>query len=229
MTAGRAGGRKKLEPDPRVRSRDPVRRGESCPGGRRPGALSIAGCSAGRELSTRAFYRHFDSKDQLVSALFLEMARVEMRAASAADGRRRPTRCVRWRRGSTGAWTWPSTSEIRSDLRQMSLEAQSQMFAAPEFVAPAYARDPAPARRTTRHGERDLGLFTDIDPDSDALSIQGVVWANVERHGRRRDADLRELRQRVAALLPARPGGRARNDRRCARRIAEPLRHKTEL
>ena len=30
------------------------------------------------QLGTRAFYRHFDSKDQLVSALFLEMARVEV-------------------------------------------------------------------------------------------------------------------------------------------------------
>ena len=31
------------------------------------------------QLSTRAFYRHFDSKDALVSAVFLEMARAEMR------------------------------------------------------------------------------------------------------------------------------------------------------
>ena len=29
-------------------------------------------------LGTRAFYRHFDSRDQLVSALFLELARGEM-------------------------------------------------------------------------------------------------------------------------------------------------------
>jgi AcrR family transcriptional regulator len=28
-------------------------------------------------LSTRAFYRHFESKDQLVAAVFVEMARVE--------------------------------------------------------------------------------------------------------------------------------------------------------
>ena len=71
--------------------------------------------------------------------------------------------------------------EIQSDLRQMSLEAQSQMFAAPELVGPAYGEILRPlveqlaARNRTR-------LFTDIDPADEALSIQGVVWANVERH-----------------------------------------------
>ena len=41
--------------------------------------LSIAAVLERAQLSTRAFYRHFDSKDQLVAAVFLEMARVEMR------------------------------------------------------------------------------------------------------------------------------------------------------
>ena len=45
-------------------------------------------------LGTRAFYRHFDSKDELVAALFLEMARVEerrlrRRMAAASHGDRR--------------------------------------------------------------------------------------------------------------------------------------------
>ena len=69
--------RKKLDPDPRVRlcilaAASKIVREE---GVRR---LSIAQVLSRAQLSTRAFYRHFDSKDQLVSAVFLEMARVEM-------------------------------------------------------------------------------------------------------------------------------------------------------
>ena len=85
------------------------------------------------QLSTRAFYRHFDSKDELVSAVFLEMARVETRRlkrkmAAAAD----PTEAVvAW---IDGRLDLAFNDWIRSDLRQMSLEAQTQMFASPELV-----------------------------------------------------------------------------------------------
>jgi AcrR family transcriptional regulator len=41
--------------------------------------LSIAAVLERAALSTRAFYRHFDSKDELVAAVFLEMARLEER------------------------------------------------------------------------------------------------------------------------------------------------------
>ena len=39
--------------------------------------LSVAQVLDRAQLGTRAFYRHFDSKDDLVAAVFLEMARVE--------------------------------------------------------------------------------------------------------------------------------------------------------
>ena len=100
-------------------------------------ALSIARVLSRAQLGTRAFYRHFDSKDQLVSALFLEMARLEVarlrqRMAVSSD----PVRAVAaW---IDGRLDLAFNEEIRSDLRQMSLEAQNQMFAAPEIVAPAY-------------------------------------------------------------------------------------------
>ena len=84
-------------------------------------ALSVAQVLGRAGLSTRAFYRHFDSKDQLVSAVFLEMARVEMLRLRSRRWRPESIRSARWRRGSTGAWTWLSTTRIRSDLRQMSL------------------------------------------------------------------------------------------------------------
>ncbi len=158
-------------------------------------ALSIAQVLSRAQLSTRAFYRHFDSKDQLVSALFLEMARVEMlrlrkRMAAAPD----PVRAVAaW---IDGRLDLAFNDEIRSDLRQMSLEAQSQMFAAPELVGPAYGEILRPLVEQLERG-RDLGLFTDIDPDNEALSIQGVVWSNVERQWANAGCDLSELRERV--------------------------------
>jgi AcrR family transcriptional regulator len=194
MTAGRPGGRKKLEPDPEVRTallsaaskvvrEDGVR------------ALSIARVLSQAQMGTRAFYRHFDSKDQLVSALFLEMARLEVvrlrqRMAVSSD----PVRAVAaW---IDGRLDLAFNEEIRSDLRQISLEAQNQMFAAPEIVAPAYREILRPLVEELTRG-RDLGLFSDIDPDSEALSIQGVVWSNVERHWATAGAELSDIRAHV--------------------------------
>jgi AcrR family transcriptional regulator len=79
---------KKLEPDARVRRAiltvaSKVVREEGVR------ALSVAEVLARTQLSTRAFYRHFDSKDQLVSAVFLEMARAEtlrLRGLGVASG-----------------------------------------------------------------------------------------------------------------------------------------------
>ena len=146
-------------------------------------------------MSTRAFYRHFDSKDQLVAALFLEMARVEMlrlrqRMAAAPD----PVRAVAaW---IDGRLDLAFNDEVRSDLRKMSLEAQSQMFAAPELVGPAYDEILRPLVEQLERG-RDLGLFTDIDPANEALSIQGVVWSNIERQWADVGCNLSDLRDRV--------------------------------
>jgi AcrR family transcriptional regulator len=194
MAVSRVGGRKKLEPDPEVRTallsaaskvvrEDGVR------------ALSIARVLSRAQLGTRAFYRHFDSKDQLVSALFLEMARLEVvrlrrRMAVTSD----PVRAVAaW---IDGRLDLAFNEKIRSDLRQMSLEAQNQMSAAPEIVAPAYREILRPlVEELTRGG--DLGLFSDIDPDGEALSIQGVVWSNVERHWATAGAELTDIREHV--------------------------------
>jgi len=43
----------------------------------------------------------------------------------------------------------------------------------------------------------DLGLFADVDPTNDALSIQGAVWAGIERHWATGSCERRELRGRV--------------------------------
>ena len=142
-------------------------------------ALSIAQLLSRTQLSTRAFYRHFDSKDQLVAAVFLEMARAEVLRLEQRMSNSDPVRAVAaW---IDGRLDLALNQQIRSDLRQMSLEAQNQMFAAPELVAPAYREVLRPLVEQLTRG-RDLGLFGEIDPEGEALSIQGVVWANVERH-----------------------------------------------
>lgn len=190
----RAGGRQKLEPDPQTHAAilsaaAEVVRTEGVQG------LSIAVMLSRTQLSTRAFYRHFDSKDQLVAAVFLQMARAEvLRLVQRMSDRSDPVRAVvAW---IDGRLDLAFNQQIRSDLRQMSLEAQHQMFVAPELVAPAYREILRPLVEQLARG-RDLGLFGEIDPDGEALSIQGVVWANIERHWATAHRDPREIRDRV--------------------------------
>lgn len=70
--------RKKLDPDPGVRAAilavaTEIVREEGV------GAVNVAHILDRAQLSTRAFYRHFDSKDALVSAVFLDIAQAEAR------------------------------------------------------------------------------------------------------------------------------------------------------
>ncbi|MDT5200017.1 MAG: hypothetical protein QOH34_1539, partial [Mycobacterium sp.] len=157
--------RDKLAPDPDVRRAILVAASESV---REQGVrgLSIAAVLERAQLSTRAFYRHFESKDQLVAAVFLEMARVEMRrlkrkmfkAANPVDA------VAAW---IDGRLDLAFEQNIRSDLRQLSLEAQSQMFASPELIQPAYAQMLEPLFEQLQRGLED-GVFHGIDPMADA-------------------------------------------------------------
>jgi AcrR family transcriptional regulator len=184
--------RDKLAPDPDVRRAILVAASESV---REQGVrgLSIAAVLEHAQLSTRAFYRHFESKDQLVAAVFLEMARVEMRrlkrkmfkAANPFDA------VAAW---IDGRLDLAFEQNIRSDLRQLSLEAQSQMFASPELIQPAYAQMLEPLFEQLQRGLED-GVFHGIDPMADARSIQGVVWATTERHWATGDCERDDVRR----------------------------------
>ena len=86
MTSGVKRQRKKLAPDPGVRNAlleaaSKILREEGVR------SFNVAQVLDRAQLSTRAFYRHFDSKDDLVSAVFLEMARVETQATETENGR----------------------------------------------------------------------------------------------------------------------------------------------
>jgi AcrR family transcriptional regulator len=157
--------------------------------------LSVAAVLERTELSTRAFYRHFGSKDELVAAVFHEMAyaeerRLRRRMAKAPN----PVEAVAaW---IDGRLDLAFDEKIKSDLRRLSLEAQSQMFAAPELIQPAYEEMLKPLIEQLHRGLI-LGVFHDIDPVTDAQAIQGVVWASTERQWAAGDCQRAEVRQRA--------------------------------
>ena len=186
--------RSKLAPDPGVRRAILTAASKSV---REQGVrgLSISAVLDRASLSTRAFYRHFESKDQLVAAVFLEMAHVEMRrlrkrmanATSAVEA------VAAW---IDGRLDLAFEENIKSDLRHLSLKAQSQMFASPELVRPAYAKMLEPLIEALQLG-LDHGVFHDIDPVTDAQSIQGVVWAGTERQWATGDCGRADVRERA--------------------------------
>lgn len=186
--------RKKLDPDPGVRdalvnaAADIVREEGIA-------AVNVARVLDRAALSTRAFYRHFDSKDALVSAVFLQMAQSEMRRlkrkmAKASDP---VDAVVAW---IDGRLDLAFNERVRSDLRKMSLEAQSQMFAAPELVSDAYGEILKPLIDQLEKG-RAAGLFPGIDPAADALSIHGAIWASTERQWTTGNCDQQEVREQI--------------------------------
>jgi AcrR family transcriptional regulator len=186
--------RSKLAPDPDVRRAIMAAASEAL---REQGVrgLSIAAVLDRAELSTRAFYRHFESKDQLVAAVFCEMAHAEERRL------RRKMRKATNPVEAVAVWIdgrldLAFDEQTKSDLRRFSLEAQSQMFAAPELIQPAYEEMLKPLIEQLHLG-LNLGVFRDIDPVSDAQAIQGVVWASTERQWAAGDCRRAEVRQRV--------------------------------
>src|SRR5947209_15011605 len=118
--------RKKLAPDPDVR-RAIVDAASKLVREQGVRGLSVATVLERAQLSTRAFYRHFESKDQLVAAVFLEMTRSEVtrlrtKMSEATD----PIESVAaW---IDGRLDLAFDEDIRTELRQVSLEAQSKVF-----------------------------------------------------------------------------------------------------
>jgi AcrR family transcriptional regulator len=194
MTGPRTRRRSKLAPDPDVRHTIVAAALETL---REQGVrgLSVAAVLDRAELSTRAFYRHFESKDQVVAAAFLEMAyaekrRLQRKMAKAGN----PVEAVAaW---IDGRLDLAFDENIKSDLRLLSVEAQSQMFAAPELIQPAFEEMLKPLIEQLNDGLRG-GVFHDIDPVTEAQSIQGVVWASTERQWAAANYARAEVRRRA--------------------------------
>jgi AcrR family transcriptional regulator len=186
--------RNKLAPDPDVRRAIMVAASEII---REQGVrgLSIAVVLDRSGLSTRAFYRHFESKGQLVAEIFLEMARAEKRRLRRKMAKAtNPVEAVAaW---IDGRLDLAFDETTKSDLRGLSLEAQSQMFASPGLIQPAYAEMLKPLVEQLERGLVD-GVFHNIDPVTDAQSIQGVVWTRTERQWATGDCERADVRQRA--------------------------------
>ena len=86
--------------------------------------------------------------------------------------------------------------EFKSELRQVSLEAQSKVFSSPELVSPSYSAILEPLVEQLQRG-MELGVFEDIVPATAAKSINGVVWAATQRQWATNHWQRDEVRERV--------------------------------
>ncbi|OMC44513.1 TetR family transcriptional regulator [Mycobacterium sp. IS-2888] len=141
--------------------------------------LSVAAVLDRAQLSTRAFYRHFESKNQLVAALFLEVTRDEvLRLRTKMAAASTPAAAVAaWIEGRLDL---AFDENIDSEVRQVALEAQAAMSSTPELVSPAYNAILEPLIEQLQRG-LELGVFRDILPATAAKSIHGVVWGHTHR------------------------------------------------
>lgn len=186
--------RNKLDPDPNVRCAIVEAASRSM---REHGVrgLSVATVLEHAQLSTRAFYRHFDSKDQLVAAVFLELARHETqrlrgKMADAAD----PVEAVvAW---VDGRLELAFGEAGENGPRRLTLDAQSRGVSSPEMVAPAYSAILEPLVEQLERG-LELGVFEDIVPMTAAKSIHGVVWAGTQRQWATHHWDRTVVRERA--------------------------------
>ncbi|MBV8862393.1 MAG: TetR/AcrR family transcriptional regulator [Mycobacterium sp.] len=186
--------RDKLGPDPAVR-REIVTAASTALQEQGVRGLSIAAILKRVGLSTRAFYRHFESKDELVAAVFMEAARVEKRRL------KRRMAAATTEIEAVAAWIdgrldLAFDDSIGSDLRRLSLEAQSQTFASPALIQPAYAEMLTPLIEVLERGLRS-GVFRDVEPVTDAQFIHGVVWVGIDRQWTTGECERDELRRRI--------------------------------
>ncbi|OBA74406.1 TetR family transcriptional regulator [Mycobacterium sp. 1554424.7] len=194
MTSSLTRRRNKLAPDPDVRYAILAAASKSMHDHGVRG-LSVAAVLERAQLSTRAFYRHFDSKDQLVAAVFLELARMETqrlrgKMANTAD----PVEAVvAWVDGRLEL-AFGDSAELGA--RRLALEAHSRELSSPEMVAPAYGAILEPLIEQLERG-LELGVFEDIVPATAAKSIHGVVWAGTQRQWASHRWDRAVVRERL--------------------------------
>lgn len=168
-------GRPRLQPDPHVRAAI-LDAALAIAHEQGVQTLNVAHVLDRAQLSTRAFYRNFDSKDDLVTAMFLELARTEAQRLREHIADKDPVRAV-------AAWInrrldFFSSEPMIPSLGHWSLEAHSRFFASPAVVVPALNEILRPLIDEIDRGIRQ-GQFVDGDPTDEAMSIHGIVWANL--------------------------------------------------
>ncbi len=186
--------RNKLAPDPHVRCAIVVA-ASKCLREQGIRGLSVAVVLEEAQLSTRAFYRHFDSKDQLVAAVFTELTRIEvLRLRRKMAAAKSPVDAVAaW---IDGRFDLAFDDGTEADLRRLLVEAQSTVCASPEPMSPPHPVIFEPLIEQLQHG-LDLGVFHDVAPAAAAKSLHGVVCAATQRQRVISHAERAETRQRA--------------------------------
>jgi len=186
--------RTKLPPDPNVRRAIVAAASKTI---REQGVqgLSVAAVLDRAQLSTRAFYRHFESKDQLVTAVFMEVTRTEvLRLRTKMAAAATPAAAVAaWIEGRLDL---AFDENIESELRHVSLAAKATVSSFPELVSPAYNAILEPLIEQLERG-LELGVFHDVLPAIAAKSIHGVVWAQTQRQWATGNSDSADVRKRA--------------------------------
>jgi len=128
-------------------------------------------------LSTRAFYRHFRSKDELVLEMYrVDCDRVNATVASAVASAPDPLAALE-------AWIDQNLAVVYDArrLRHAVVLSSAEVSSAEGFTAvknAGLAAQRAPLIELLRDG-RDRGVFAHADPETDALAIQAVVGAHM--------------------------------------------------
>ncbi|HEX3333070.1 MAG TPA: TetR/AcrR family transcriptional regulator, partial [Acidimicrobiales bacterium] len=139
------------------------------------GDASVAEILAEASLSTRSFYRHFESKDQLLCALYRrEACAAAARLQAKVDAAGTP-------RAALEAWIDEILSIGHDRAKAARLKVLSSRGA---MKADGYGEETrhasqllmAPLEALLAEGKAD-GSFPLVDPAADAALIQAVVWA----------------------------------------------------
>jgi AcrR family transcriptional regulator len=141
--------------------------------------ITIREVLAEAQLATRAFYRHFSSRDELIAALFTQGAQ---REAERLLGRMKDAKGP-----LDGVIAWIDARldhafdrRVAASLRDLALEAQVRRSQMPAELESSLDLILVPLIEQLRLGS-ELGIFSGIDPKRDAYAIHDVTMAIIER------------------------------------------------
>ncbi|HET6153573.1 MAG TPA: helix-turn-helix domain-containing protein [Marmoricola sp.] len=160
--------------------------------------VTVAAVLERTELGTRAFYRHFASKDQLLVEVFADATRTEVaRLQSLMAVTVGPVGAVAaWVDGRLALAFDPS---VETDLKHLSEQATALYDVAPAMMADLCAAMMRPLIEQVTEGI-DSGAFAETDPVLAAQAVADVAWACVQRAWMLPTADPHTVREQTKAL-----------------------------